>query len=366
MSSLADVLREMIASDGPMPLDRFMALANSHPTMGYYATRDPFGAAGDFTTAPEISQMFGELLGLWAAEAWRACGTPDPCRLVELGPGRGTMIADALRALRVAPDCFAALDVHLVETSPLLAARQQETLAACGKRIAWHDTIDTLPRGPAIILANEFFDALPVKHFVRDRVGWHERRVGLDDAGAFVWGVEPAVTENVRGEARSGDASNGALIEISVAAQDAMTVLAHRIAREGGALLAIDYGYTTTRTGETLQAMCRHRFVDPLETPGEADLTVHVDFAALARTALAAGARVQGPVTQAFFLQQLGIEARAARLARDAASAQADAIAAARDRLTATSLPTDMGALFKVLAVVHDGTPPLPGFLEDT
>ena len=359
MSSLAKLLREMIASEGPMPLDRFMALANGHPTLGYYATRDPFGSAGDFTTAPEISQMFGELLGIWVAEVWRACGAPAECSLVELGPGRGTMMADALRALHVAPECYAALDVHLVEASAVLAAKQRAALAACGKKITWHISLDTLPNGPAIILANEFFDALPVKHFVRGKDGWHERLVGLGKALTFVWGLSDQADRALK-----TDAPDGATLEIGAAARDVMTLVAERIVREGGALLVVDYGHMQTQIGETLQAMRKHRFVEALDAPGEADLTAHVDFAALARAAEAAGARVQGPVTQAFFLAQLGIDVRAKKLARNATPTQAAAIVVARDRLTACAKPTDMGALFKVIAVVREGAPPLPGFLE--
>ncbi len=360
MTALAAMLREMVASEGPIPLERFMAIANGHPTLGYYASRDPFGAAGDFTTAPEISQMFGELVGLWAAEAWRACGAPSPVHLVELGPGRGTMMADALRALRVAPDFLAAAWVHLVEASPTLTARQHETLAHVPD-IRWHTTLETVPPGPAIVLANEFFDALPVRHFVRIAGAWRERFVGLGDGGAFVWGVAPDAETDL-----CIDAPDGALLEIGAVAQRVMTSLAQRLVEQGGALLAIDYGHATTSLGETLQAVRRHRFVDPLDTPGEADLTVHLDFAALARAAQAAGADIQGPVTQALFLNQIGIRQRAAVLSKSATPEGAQKIATALNRLTAQDSPTAMGTLFKAMAVTQPGAPPLAGFIIES
>ena len=360
MTALATLLRDMIASEGPIPLERFMAIANGHPALGYYASRDPFGAAGDFTTAPEISQMFGELVGLWAAETWRACGAPSPVHLVELGPGRGTMMADALRALRVAPDFLAAAQIHLVEASPTLTTRQRETLAQVGN-VQWHTTLESVPPGPAIVLANEFFDALPVRHFVRIAGAWRERLVGVGDDGAFVWGAAPDAETDLR-----IDAPDGALLEIAAVAQRVMTSLARRLVEQGGALLAIDYGHATTGLGETLQAVRRHRFVDPLETPGEADLTVHVDFAALARAAQATGAGVQGPVTQKTFLQQIGIRQRAAVLSKHATPDGAQKIATALNRLTAQDSPTAMGTLFKAVAVTQPDAPPLAGFITES
>ena len=360
MSTLTDLLREMIANDGPMPLERFMAMANGHPTLGYYASRDPFGAAGDFTTAPEISQMFGELVGLWAAEAWRACGAPSPVHLVELGPGRGTMMADALRAARVAPDFSAAVQIHLVEASPSLGARQRETLADVADKTHWHATLDSVPQGAAIILANEFFDALPVRHYARVKGAWHERLVGLDESGAFAWGASSQHEDSLH-----LDAPDGAVLEIAAVAQRVMTSLAQRIVDHGGALLAIDYGHTETGLGETLQAVRRHRFVDPLDAPGTADLTAHVDFAALARAAHAVGAQVRGPVTQRHFLEQIGIRARAAALSKRTTPEGAQKIATALNRLTADDTATAMGALFKAIAVVRHAAPPLAGFITE-
>ena len=358
MSGLLPMLRDLIASEGPISLERYMALANGHPTLGYYASRHPFGPAGDFTTAPEISQMFGELLGLWTAEAWRACGAPTPIHLVELGPGRGTMMADALRALRVAPDFLAAAQVHLVESSAALTGHQRETLARCGVAVRWHTVTESLPDGPAITLANEFFDALPVRHYGRAADGWRERTVGLNDGGHLVFGFSPHIETDLRIVA-----DNGATLEIGAVAARVMETLGARIVRHGGALLVIDYGHAVTAMGETLQAVRNHRHVDPLEQPGEADLTAHVDFAALARAAHAAGAAVQGPVTQRFFLEQIGIRARTGVLSKRATPAEAQTIATALTRLTDDTAPTAMGRLFKALCVARPGTPPLAGFI---
>ncbi len=354
MNGLAHYLRELIAQEGPMTLERYMSLALGHPTMGYYITRDPLGAAGDFTTAPEISQMFGELLGLWAAETWVSMGAPAQLRLIELGPGRGTLMQDALRAAMVVPAFAQAIDVHLVETSPELGRLQHERLQHSGVPITWHSDVETVPPGPSIIIANEFFDALPVRHYIRDGQGWRERLVGLDGEGRFTFGLssdeEPGLMV---------DAPQGSIIEIGAAGQQIMRLLAARLVEQGGAALVIDYGYVQTALGETLQALKAHQFVDPLAEPGEADLTTHVDFAALARAARAAGASVLGPLTQGDFLTKLGIFDRAQALAKRADDKQFAQIEAALVRLispdkaiaTAAGKVDGMGELFKVLCV---------------
>lgn len=355
MSALGDELRAMIATEGPISVERFMLLALQHPVHGYYTSKMPFGRAGDFVTAPDVSQMFGELTGLWSAQVWLDMGAPHGANLVELGPGRGTMMADALRATRIVPGFFAGIDVHLVETSPVLEAAQRATLSAAGMTATWHNSIDTLPDGPAIILANEFFDALPVRHFVHGTRGWHERQVGLDADGALVFGAaaEPIAIDAVsRGP--------GAVLEVGHAAQRVMTQLAGRIAAQGGALLVCDYGYTETSLGETLQAIQTHAFVDPLDAPGEADLTTHVDFAMLRRTAEAAGAAVYGPVAQGAWLERLGIAARAQALKAKASATQAAGIDAALMRLTAPT--SSMATLFKVLTVTSRDMLTPPGF----
>lgn len=339
MTAFARALIEEILVEGPMPVDRFMARVLAH----YYATRDPFGAAGDFVTAPEISQMFGELLGLWSAHAWQMQGAPPAFALVELGPGRGTLMADALRALtKAAPACRAALSVHLVETSPVLRERQGVLLADAAP--VWHDGIDTLPDGPMIVIANEFFDALPVRQFVRDGGRWRERLVGVVD-GRLSFGLSAAAPEDGPRES----APEGTIIERGEAAVALAARLGARIARFGGALLAIDYGALRGGTGDTLQALRAHTSLSPLEAVGDADLTVHVDFAALTRAVQGAGLGVDFLGEQADFLDSLGLSVRAASLRRTATPDQGAAIDAAVARLTDRGR-TGMGALFKVLA----------------
>ena len=356
MTPLARIISEMIAQEGPISLERYMSLALAHPVHGYYRSKMPFGAQGAFITAPEISQMFGELIGLWAAEVFRAMGAPSRLLLIELGPGRGTLMADLLRAARAAPDFRAALEVHLVETSLPLRESQRLTLERRGLPLFWHERIEDLAEGPAIFIANEFFDALPVRHYVRGEKGWHERLVGLDKAGQFIFGLAGEPDESLGQAGRPGE-----ILELNVVAQALMRQIAARIARFGGALLAIDYGYTQLAAGETLQAVKAHRFADPLKDPGEADLTAHVDFTSLADAAQAVGARVHGPLPQGEFLRRLGIFERAAILKRGAAEPQAEMIDSALKRLTGTG-HDEMGTLFKAMAVTQTGFPVPPGF----
>ena len=335
-------LRRLIAGGGPIPLTQYMALANAH----YYATRDPLGAAGDFTTAPEISQMFGELIGLWAADLWIRAGKPD-IAWVELGPGRGTLSADALRAMGKAG---LAPPAHLVETSPVLREAQIRALPGA----THHESIDTLPTDrPLIVVANEFFDALPIRQIVRTDAGWRERMVDLDGDRLVPTVGEQRFDAVVTGPLREGDA-----IETSPASLAILGDLAARIVAQGGALLAIDYGYEGPLAGDTLQALRRHRFADPFEAPGEQDLTAHVDFAALAEAARVEGAVAHKVTTQGALLEALGIGARAAALARAAPARQGE-IEAAWRRLCA---PDEMGTLFKALAITAPGWPVPEGF----
>lgn len=358
MNALKAELVRLIADEGPIPVSRYMVLALGHPRHGYYMTRDPFGAAGDFTTAPEISQMFGEMIGLWAAHLWQAMGAPSRFALVEIGPGRGTLMADMLRATLIVPGFREAASVHLVETSPALRDIQAATLAGKAEP-HWHDRVEAALDGPVIVIANELLDALPLDQFVMTADGWRERLVGLDPAGELVFGLA--------GEALSGEASApmtaqaGAVLEQPHAALELVSEVADHVARFGGAALFIDYGSMQSGFGDTLQAMRRHQFVDPLAEPGEADLTVHVDFARMAQAGLRAGAAVQGPVPQRDFLLALGLAERAQALSRKATPEQAQAIGAAFDRLTEIG-ETGMGDLFKVVALLHAGLPPLPGF----
>ena len=348
MTPLEAELRRIIAIDGPIPVDRYMELCLGHPQHGYYVTRDPLGARGDFITAPEVSQMFGELIGAWAAAVWQQMGAPRELRLIELGPGRGTLMADALRAAKAMPEFADALSVHLVEMSPALREAQQAKLGA----VTWHSQIEDVPEGPCITIANEFVDALPVDQLVKGRDGWHMRMVGVvDDHLAFVVSPDalPGRTEI--------EAPSGAILESRH--DRPVALLARRMAGHGGAALVIDYGHAATGFGDTLQAVRGHRYADPLADPGESDLTTQVDFAALARTARREGARTHGPIPQGEFLRRLGIAQRAARLKQKATPQQAADIDSALARLTAAD---QMGELFKVLAIADAKLAALPGF----
>ena len=364
-ATIAEHLRRRIAADGPLTVAEFMEDALAHPTLGYYATRDPLGARGDFITSPEVSQMFGELLGLWSALVWQAMGSPDPIRLVELGPGRGTLMADALAAARVVPGFAAAARVHFVEVSPVLRARQKDTMAARAPQVAveWHDWIGEVPEGPLIVLANEFFDAMPVRQFKRAPDGWHERLVDATEDGRFVFALsdvrQPLVPPTW--DDALGDVPEDGVVEVSPAACAVAGLVAERIARAGGAALIVDYGPEQSAPGDTLQAVRAHGYDDPLGAPGEADLTAHVDFAALAHVGARAGVRALGPVPQGAFLGRLGIDARAEALMRTAPPDVARDVKLALHRLTS---PEAMGTLFKVLAFLHPALPAPPGFAD--
>jgi NADH dehydrogenase [ubiquinone] 1 alpha subcomplex assembly factor 7 len=343
-------VREIIAHEGPITVERYMSLCQTH----YYATRDPLGAAGDFTTAPEISQMFGELIGLWMLEVWHAMGRPPAVRLIELGPGRGTLMADLLRSARLLPEFLAAVTVHLVETSLALRERQRTALAASGAPVEWHDRIEDVPAGPALVVANEFFDALPVRQFVATDRGWCERLVGVDQ-DSLIFGLRSEPERGLKGPLRLGD-----ILELPLGSIDLVKTLSRRLGRDTGAALIIDYGYWGPAFGDTLQALKGHAYADPLAEPGEADLTTHVDFQALAQAAREENVLVHGLAIQGDFLEALGIGARAERLKQRATAAQAADIDSALARLTERG-PKGMGELFKVLALTHDGLAGVPG-----
>ncbi len=341
---LARLIAAQIRASGPLRLDDYMQLCLLHPDHGYYATRDPFGASGDFTTAPEISQMFGEMIGLALAQAWLDQGRPAPFTLAEIGPGRGTLMADILRAVKNVPGMIAAAEVVLIEASPHLREVQLARLGA--GRIRHLDHVDQLPERPLFLVANEFFDALPIRQFQRVEHGWAERIIALDPEGRLAMGLAAPQP----GEA----APLGEIREICPMAPPIAAAMASRIARHGGAAILIDYGNWHGR-GDSFQALRGHRPVDPLAHPGEADLTAHVDFAPLAFAAQAAGARVSRLRGQGGWLLDLGIAARAARL--QAAGDQGAQLALSR--LTAEA---QMGHLFKVLALWAPHAPPPPGF----
>ncbi len=351
MTPLADILRRRIAATGPITVAEYMADCLLHPEHGYYSTRDPFGAGGDFTTAPEISQMFGEMIGLFLAQVWMDQGRPSEFTLAELGPGRGTLMRDVLRAGGSVPGFSDAAKVHLVEASDTLRGVQRDTLK--GRKVQWHATAGDLPQAPLYLVANEFFDALPIRQFERDGTGWRERQVGLQD-GALAFGLSaPAPIAALA--PRLTDTRPGDLVELCPAAAPIMGEIAQRIRQHGGAALVIDYGGWHS-LGDTLQALRAHETDPVLAHPGAADLTAHVDFEALAQ---AATGLTTCPLTpQGVFLERLGITPRAQRLAQNLSGAALDSHIAAHRRLTH---PTEMGTLFKALVLMPTGAPTPPG-----
>jgi NADH dehydrogenase [ubiquinone] 1 alpha subcomplex assembly factor 7 len=351
MTALRELLLRQIRAQGPISVAEYMTQCLLHPRHGYYTTRDPLGAAGDFTTAPEISQMFGELLGLWLAQVWMDQGAPTPFALAELGPGRGTLMADILRATSRVPGFHAGMSVHLIEASgPLRAAQALRVPGA-----VWHDDVTTLPDDrPLLVIANEFFDALPIRQFLRVGAAWAERMVGVQD-DALVFGLAPPAPLAALAH-RLADTKEGQMVETCAPAVPIMAALATRIARHGGCALVVDYGDWRSR-GDTLQAVRAHAFDDPLAHPGQADLTAHVDFEALAQAAAPLHAAPLTP--QGVLLGRLGIEARATRLAQALSGAARDSHLAAYRRLTG---PQDMGQVFKALALTPPTAPAPPGF----
>jgi NADH dehydrogenase [ubiquinone] 1 alpha subcomplex assembly factor 7 len=354
-------LRHRLERAGALSVAEYMELCLTHPEHGYYTTRAPIGARGDFTTAPEISQMFGELLGIWAVAVWRAMGSPENIRLVELGPGRGTMMIDVLRAANVVPEFRPALVLHLVEISPALERVQRQALAGHALPVSWHRSLDEVPDGPLILLANEFVDALPVHQAVMCADGWHERVVKLGNDGAFHFSIDrnPIPLFNDLPPSRLRNAKIGDIFEWR---HDRMALeIGRRVAKWGGAALLIDYGHVETAIGDTLQAISRHGFVDPLVAPGLVDLTAHVDFQALAQAGEGMGARAHGPLEQAEFLRRLGIKHRAATLKTGAAPDMARAVDAALDRLMDRT-STGMGRMIKCIAFSGEKLQSLPAF----
>jgi NADH dehydrogenase [ubiquinone] 1 alpha subcomplex assembly factor 7 len=362
-SPLEGEIRRLIAVAGPMPLWQYMRLCLTHPQYGYYINRDPFGAGGDFVTSPEISQMFGELIGLWMASVWQQMGAPENVRIVELGPGRGTLMHDALRAARVVRDFRSAIVLHLVEISPALQKTQQRALEEIDVPVQWHAALEDVPTGPTILIANEFIDALPVHQAVRLSDGWYERVVDIAPDGRFYAGTasdplpffETALPRGLR------QAPEGSIYEWR---DDNIALELGRRMRSEGAALIIDYGHAHFGLGDTLQAVAGHAFVDPLAAPGMADLTAHVDFEALAQSAECMGARVHGPIRQRDLFLQLGIEQRADALKASVSRHKAADIESALSRLIAEG-PRSMGELFKAIGIAAPQLGALPGFEAD-
>ncbi len=351
--SLGRRLKERIRHLGPLSVADYMGACLSDARGGAYVCRQPIGAGGDFITAPEISQIFGELLGLWCVAVWQSMGDPPAIALAELGPGRGTLIADALRAWRRVPKFLERLSVVLVETSPVMAETQRKTLQDAPMPLRWCANLGQLPSGPLILLANEFIDALPVRQLVRRGDIWCERVVTLDAGGAFAFAIGEAVSD-----ANLPPAPDGAILETRPAVTELLSVLASSAPL---AALFIDYGHDETGFGDTLQAVAGHRFADPLAHPGEADLSAHVDFAALRRQAETLGLNCYGPMPQGELLLKLGLAARRDHLLQHATPEQRAAILSGTTRLVD---PRQMGVLFRALALTSHGLPPPPFHLD--
>jgi len=357
MSPLEDLIRKRIAADGPITVADFMTLALGHPEHGYYMKGDPFGTTGDFITAPEISQVFGELIGLWSAMTWQQIGAPAKTILIECGPGRGTLMSDMLRAAKTVPPFLDTIEIHLVETSPAMRERQRTNLT--GHTPQWHDSLETVPAGPTILIANEFLDALPIRQLIRTENGWAERRVGLSDKGLVFETGEDVSDTVLPVPLQEAHAPPGTIFETCPAALDFADSLNRRLSTAPGAALLIDYGHVKSGIGDTLQAVRTHKFADVLAHPGDADLTAHVDFDAFGRQLRNGGPRTMGPVTQSAFLSVLGIKERTKQLTTGIAPDMAATLRSGTERLTAQN---QMGELFKVMVATHADCPTLAGF----
>ncbi len=350
MTPLAERIAGLIAASGPISVADYMAMCLYDPQQGYYTTREPFGTQGDFTTAPEISQMFGELVAVWAYRTWQAMGCPFPVTFAEIGPGRGTLMKDMLRALlRLDPGLANSARFALVETSPRLAEIQRQSLADTSASLKWHTHVETLDEAPLIIVGNELFDAVPIRQFVRMPAGWNERVVGLDDTGALRFMAGPGAPEASMLPPSADAAAEGSIVELSPARNALMQAIAERIARNGGAGLFIDYGYAEPDIGDTLQALYRHEYDDVFAHPGEADLTAHVDFTALAGVASEIGLRATLS-TQGQFLLGLGLLERAGALGAHGDDALRQRLTGEVERLAGAQA---MGELFKLLEITR-------------
>jgi SAM-dependent MidA family methyltransferase len=357
MTALKAKLVARIRATGPITVADYMSTCLADPELGYYKTREPFGEKGDFTTAPEVSQMFGELIGAFCLQVYEQLGSPPHFHLIELGPGRGTLMADLLRVAALRPDFLTAAKLSLVETSERLREIQAATLRGSPLAPTFHDRLEDVPDGPMIVVANEFFDALPIHQFVKTAAGWQERVIGLNDSGSLCFGIGSARLPDADTPASLTKAATGAIVETQPAANAIAQDIGARLSRFGGAALLIDYGYTATAGGDTLQALYKHVFDDALAHPGLADITAHVNFEALAKAFALGGAAALPPLEQGEFLLRLGLLERAGALGAGKGIDVQDTIRAAVERLAA---PDQMGRLFKVLAVTGDGMVPAP------
>ncbi|MCR9213832.1 MAG: SAM-dependent methyltransferase [Proteobacteria bacterium] len=358
MSKLGGLLKDRIGRSGPISLHDFMKEALGHPEFGYYCSKEPFGETGDFITAPEISQIFGELIGLWCVDCWMKMGSPASFNLVEFGPGTGTLMTDALRSAALVPEFLSGADIHLVENSQRLREMQKRSLATRGVVASWHDSFPDLPPKPTLFLANEFFDALPIHQYICEKGQWYERQVDWqEEAFQFCQAAQPTELD---GNYQAKE--DGTIAEICPAATDFMTAICQTLETHGGAALIIDYGAMGAVIGDSFQALRGHKSIDPLQNPGDADLTAHVKFRQLTDIAERHDLTIQGPTSQGRFLERLGIEARSEMLARKANDEQRQTLKAGLKRLTSTE---EMGTLFKVLAVSHNMAAPAEGFGRD-
>jgi len=360
MSELLKHIKNRIALKGPLSVSDYMREALFNSEHGYYMTGDPLGKRGDFITAPEISQMFGELIGLWCAVMWEKMGSPAKINLIEMGPGRGTMMADALRATSAVPGFFGAINIHMIETSPSLKKRQKRNLQALNSNIRWHESFQDVSEGPFILIANELFDVLPIRQFVKSINGWLERKVGCNRQGELAWVVDQncllsrdlITPQLIR-------CDMGSIFESCHVAAELIMNITESVVKYGGAALIIDYGYSKSGVGDTLQAVKDHNYFDILSEPGKTDLTAHVDFEYLAENAKATGGLVHGPVTQRDFLRRIGIEIRSDQLKNLASTRQKSEVLTGLNRLIGAD---EMGNLFKVMAITHPSQMSPEGF----
>lgn len=348
---LGEKIKTLIRMNGPMSVADYFVLCLADPEFGYYRTREPFGKGGDFITAPEVSQIFGEMIGVFVVHTWKCHGLPNPVRLVEIGPGRGTMMSDMLRVIaKLAPDLYRDATVHMVETSARLRQVQRDTLTSHSDKISWHDSVDEVESGFALIVANELFDAIPIRQFVKTGAHFVERVVSLDADDTLIFSAGTAVLDPSFLPDGAERAPDGTIYEFSPARRAVMETLCERLKQEGGTALIMDYGHMATGFGDTLQALRAHNYDPPLAHPGIADLTSHVDFEDLARTALSSGVSVTGCLRQGDFLLGLGIKDRAGLLGRGKDAATQQMLVESVNRLAGAG-EGRMGELFKVLAV---------------